>query len=125
VGEVVLITAFADLDTAIEALRAGASDFILKPFRVTQALNALRRAGTCPPEARELGAAPRAVAAHAAGRRAGGRSIAIKGLQAALQRVAGGRQHRAADRRVGHRQGAGRAGAAPAQPAAAAAPSCR
>ncbi|WP_267209716.1 response regulator, partial [Brucella melitensis] len=37
-GEVILITAFADLDTAIEALRAGASDFILKPFRVTQLL---------------------------------------------------------------------------------------
>jgi DNA-binding response OmpR family regulator len=43
-GEVVLITAFADLDTAIEALRAGASDFILKPFRVTQLLNARRPA---------------------------------------------------------------------------------
>jgi DNA-binding NtrC family response regulator len=42
-SEVVLITAFADLDTAIEALRAGASDFILKPFRVTQVLNALRQ----------------------------------------------------------------------------------
>jgi DNA-binding NtrC family response regulator len=42
-SEVVLITAFADLDTAIEALRAGASDFILKPFRVTQILNALRQ----------------------------------------------------------------------------------
>jgi DNA-binding NtrC family response regulator len=41
---VVLITAFADLDTAIEALRAGASDFILKPFRVTQALNAMKHA---------------------------------------------------------------------------------
>ena len=41
-GEVVLITAFADLDTAIEALRAGASDFILKPFRVTQILNAVK-----------------------------------------------------------------------------------
>ena len=41
-SEVVLITAFADLDTAIEALRAGASDFILKPFRVTQVLNALK-----------------------------------------------------------------------------------
>jgi DNA-binding NtrC family response regulator len=40
-SEVVLITAFADLDTAIEALRAGASDFILKPFRVSQILNAL------------------------------------------------------------------------------------
>ena len=40
--EVILITAYADLDTAIEALRAGASDFILKPFRVTQLLNAVK-----------------------------------------------------------------------------------
>jgi len=42
-GEVILITAFADLDTAIEALRAGASDFILKPFRVPQILNAIKQ----------------------------------------------------------------------------------
>ncbi|MCS6811373.1 MAG: sigma-54 dependent transcriptional regulator [Tepidimonas sp.] len=42
-GEVILITAFASLDTAIEALRAGASDFILKPFRVPQILNAIRQ----------------------------------------------------------------------------------
>lgn len=41
-GEVILITAFADLDTAIGALRAGASDFILKPFRVPQILNAVK-----------------------------------------------------------------------------------
>ena len=41
-GQVILITAFADLDTAIEALRAGASDFILKPFRVPQILNAIQ-----------------------------------------------------------------------------------
>ena len=41
-GRVILITAFADLDTAIEALRAGASDFILKPFRVPQILNAVK-----------------------------------------------------------------------------------
>ncbi|HTP73074.1 MAG TPA: response regulator, partial [Burkholderiaceae bacterium] len=41
-GEVVLITAFADLETAIEALRAGASDFILKPFRLSQILNAVK-----------------------------------------------------------------------------------
>ncbi len=39
--EVVLITAFADLDTAIEALRAGAGDFILKPFRLAQIVNAV------------------------------------------------------------------------------------
>ena len=41
-SDVVLITAFADLETAIEALRAGASDYLLKPVRVTQILNALR-----------------------------------------------------------------------------------
>jgi DNA-binding NtrC family response regulator len=41
-GDVILITAFADLETAIEALRAGASDFILKPFRVPQILNAIK-----------------------------------------------------------------------------------
>jgi len=41
-GDVIFITAFANLDTAIEALRAGASDFIVKPFRVAQILNAVR-----------------------------------------------------------------------------------
>ncbi len=42
-GEVILITAFADLETAIESLRAGASDFILKPFRIPQILNAIKQ----------------------------------------------------------------------------------
>ncbi len=42
-GGVVLITAFADLDTAIEALRAGASDFIVKPFRTPQILNGVKQ----------------------------------------------------------------------------------
>lgn len=43
-GEVVLMTAFADMQTAIEALRAGAADFILKPFRAEQMVNAINRA---------------------------------------------------------------------------------
>ncbi|NMG35144.1 response regulator [Azoarcus sp. TTM-91] len=42
-GDVILITAFADMETAIDALRAGASDFILKPFRVDQIANAIKR----------------------------------------------------------------------------------
>lgn len=42
-GEVVLMTAFADMQTAIEALRAGAADFILKPFRAEQMVNAINR----------------------------------------------------------------------------------
>ena len=43
-GEVILVTAYADLEMAIEALRAGASDFIMKPFRLPQILDAVRRA---------------------------------------------------------------------------------
>ncbi|MTJ80010.1 MAG: sigma-54-dependent Fis family transcriptional regulator [Telmatospirillum sp.] len=42
-GEVILMTAFADMNTAIDALRAGASDFILKPFRIEQIVNAIDR----------------------------------------------------------------------------------
>lgn len=40
-GEAILITAFADLETVIEALRAGAVDFLLKPFRSNQILSAI------------------------------------------------------------------------------------
>ncbi len=42
-GDVILITAYADLETAIQALRAGAADFVLKPFRSNQMLNAIAR----------------------------------------------------------------------------------
>ncbi|WP_153147397.1 sigma-54 dependent transcriptional regulator [Dechloromonas sp. H13] len=42
-GDVVLMTAYADLDTAIDALRAGAADFLLKPFSLPQMLNAMQR----------------------------------------------------------------------------------
>src|SRR3546814_12110519 len=37
------MTAFADLETAIQALPAGAVDFVLKPFRSNQILNAVAR----------------------------------------------------------------------------------
>lgn len=39
----IFITAYADLETAIEALRAGASDMIMKPFRMEQMLSAVER----------------------------------------------------------------------------------
>lgn len=42
-ADVILMTAYADLDTAIEALRAGVVDFVLKPFRSNQLLNAISR----------------------------------------------------------------------------------
>lgn len=42
-ADVILMTAYADLETAIGALRAGAVDFVLKPFRSNQLLNAVAR----------------------------------------------------------------------------------
>ncbi|AWI86216.1 sigma-54-dependent Fis family transcriptional regulator (plasmid) [Alloyangia pacifica] len=42
-GDTILITAYADLETAITALRAGVSDFVLKPFRANQILGAVAR----------------------------------------------------------------------------------
>ncbi len=42
-SDVVFMTAFADVDKAIDALRIGASDFILKPFRLEQMISTVRR----------------------------------------------------------------------------------
>lgn len=42
-ADTILMTAYADLETAIMALRAGAVDFVLKPFRSNQILNAVAR----------------------------------------------------------------------------------
>lgn len=42
-ADTILMTAYADLETAIAALRAGVSDFVLKPFRANQILNAVSR----------------------------------------------------------------------------------
>ena len=42
-ADTILITAYADLETAIAALRAGVSDFVLKPFRANQLIGAVAR----------------------------------------------------------------------------------
>lgn len=88
-GCVILITAFADLETAIEALRAGASDFILKPFRVPQILNAIKHCFECARLARE-----NFVLRHTLSRQTDttigliGRSTFMQGLRESLPRVA-------------------------------------
>ena len=88
-GEVILITAFADLDTAIEALRAGASDFILKPFRVPQILNAVKQCHERARLRRENYVLRRAVAGARRQRDAlVGDSPAIAALRASVERVA-------------------------------------
>jgi DNA-binding NtrC family response regulator len=88
-GDIILITAFADLETAIEALRAGASDFLLKPFRVTQLLNSVRRGLERTQLKRENWVLRRSLSQRLPSADGLiGHSIVVKGLQSALQRVA-------------------------------------
>lgn len=42
-SDIIMITAYADLETAISALRVGVSDFVMKPFRANQILGAVDR----------------------------------------------------------------------------------
>lgn len=42
-SDVIFMTGYADLETAISALKLGASDFILKPFNLNQMLQAVQR----------------------------------------------------------------------------------
>ena len=87
--EVVLITAFASLDTAIEALRAGAGDLLIKPFRVTQALSAVSQGLERARLKRENWVLRRTLEQRTPPADAlVGRSIVAKGLQAALEQVA-------------------------------------
>jgi DNA-binding NtrC family response regulator len=88
-GDVILITAFADMDTAIEALRGGASDFILKPFRVDQILNSIKNCFERAQLSRENFVLRRALAGLAAEVDGlVGRSGAMQQLRTVLHRVA-------------------------------------
>ena len=42
-ADTIMITAYADLETAIAALRVGISDFVIKPFRANQILGSVAR----------------------------------------------------------------------------------
>lgn len=41
--KVIIITAFATLETAIEALKIGANDYIIKPFDIAEIINSVKR----------------------------------------------------------------------------------
>ena len=53
---VILITAFGDLDTAIAALRAGAHDFLPKPFEIDELAMRIAHGIALPPDT--IGATP-------------------------------------------------------------------
>ena len=87
--DVILITAFADLESAIDALRAGAADFILKPFRVDQIFNAMKNCFQRATLARENFVLRRELSSREHdGEPLVGDSPAMVGLRALLERVA-------------------------------------
>lgn len=92
VPPVVLISAFADLAVAVEAMQAGAVDLILKPFRSAQLLTALTRSAEQvrhPDADTPVSAAPRLkVAASRSIDDLVGSSPAIRSIRAAIARVA-------------------------------------
>ncbi|MDX1668550.1 MAG: sigma-54 dependent transcriptional regulator, partial [Limnobacter sp.] len=88
-GTVILITGFADIDTAIGAVRAGAQDLLLKPFRVDQLWYSLDRAADQVRLKRENYLLKRAVNhAQYTDRLMIGESAKIRSLRAMVERIA-------------------------------------
>lgn len=88
-SDIIFMTAYAELDTAIHALRAGAADFILKPFRLEQMMNAVKRVLQRRSLARENFLLRREVTRYISAETPMlGDSNAIKRLEAVIQRVA-------------------------------------
>ncbi len=87
-GDVILITAFADIDTAIQALRAGAADFILKPFRLDQILASVKRSIDRARLVRENFVLKRQLAERARDEGIVGQSDAIQSVRALVRRLA-------------------------------------
>ncbi|MCA9533828.1 MAG: sigma-54-dependent Fis family transcriptional regulator [Myxococcales bacterium] len=85
---VVLITAFGSLDAAVGAVRAGAYDFITKPFKMEQLVLALRRAADLRAIQSELSTLRRRVADASAFETLVGDSAPMQRLRSTLDRVA-------------------------------------
>jgi two-component system response regulator HydG len=84
---VILITAFGTMETAIEAMRAGAYDFLPKPFRIEHLVMAINRAATLGRLEHRVQRLQRAVAPTAFGELVG-TSPAMTELYGKLERIA-------------------------------------
>ncbi len=73
---VIVITAFGNLDTAVRAVAGGAFDYLVKPFDLSQALDAVQRATrVSPAEVRGCSGEPEAVGGEIVGRGAAMQSV--------------------------------------------------
>ena len=86
---IVLVTAFGSMQTAVDALRAGVSDFVVKPVQIPELLSALER--TIEPRSKHAKGDPPVVHYTAARRsvaRVIGASVVMKEMYALLERLA-------------------------------------
>ena len=87
-ADVIFITAYADLETAIDALRVSASDFLMKPFRLEQILNSVERCLERRHVFRENLLLRRQVDQIYSDREIVGHSTAIKNMNQIIERIA-------------------------------------
>ena len=110
---VIMITAHGTVDTAVEAMKAGAFDYITKPFDQDELRKVIAKAVRAPAPSRRStstrptgdGERPPLV----------GQSPPMRAVYAVIDQVADSPVHGAHHRRERHRQGAGRPGAPPRQ----------
>ena len=86
--DVIFITAYADLETAVEALRVSAFDFIMKPFRLEQIVGSVGRCLERSHALRENVLLRRQVDRVVMDRGIIGNSFAIRSMNEVIQRVA-------------------------------------
>ncbi len=85
---VIVVTAFGSLETAVEAFRGGAADYLIKPVVPADLLAKLRRVGEMRRLEREVRYLRRAVSEAGAGTRIVGRSEAIATVRELIARMA-------------------------------------
>ena len=105
-----MMTAFASTDTAVEAMRLGALDYFTKPFSMDELRLKIRQHLEAKRLKQENLLLKRALNSRHEFSSILGRSDAMQVVFSTIQTVANTTQHRADQRRVGHRQGAGGAG---------------
>ena len=114
---VVIMTAHGTMETAIQAMQRGAYDYLAKPFDLDEALLLAERALQARRLTQEVAALKTGLRKSGSSARSSGAIPRMQEVYKTIGRVAGQRRERAAPRRVGHGQGAGRARAPPLQPA--------
>ncbi|WP_375417017.1 sigma-54-dependent transcriptional regulator [uncultured Hymenobacter sp.] len=85
---VILMTAYGDVRTAVRSLKAGATDFLLKPWHNEQLLQTLAAALQAKPRGKSGGGGPKILPASAAATALLGQSAAMQEVRAIIEKVA-------------------------------------